>query len=55
MTTMNPTPSKSRQIPGIDLPVSPVALGCMSIVASETYGGIGPDQAINTVQTALKV
>lgn len=53
MATMNPTQTKSRHIPGIDLPVSPVALGCMSIVASETYGGIGPDQAIHTVQTAI--
>ena len=53
MTTMNPMSSKSRQIPGIDLPVSPVALGCMSIVASETYGGVGEEQAIRTVQTAI--
>lgn len=42
----------SNHIQGIDLPVSAVALGCMSIVASETYGGIGPDQAIQTVNTA---
>jgi aryl-alcohol dehydrogenase-like predicted oxidoreductase len=53
MTTMKPTPSRSGQIPGIDLPVSPVALGCMSIVASETYGGVGDDQAIRTVQAAI--
>jgi len=53
MTVHHPAPSTNRQIAGIDLPVSPVALGCMSIVASETYGGIGADQAITTVNTAL--
>ncbi len=53
MTTMNPMSSGSRQIPGIDLPVSRVALGCMSIVASETYGGVGEEQAIQTVRSAI--
>lgn len=53
MTTLNQASSKQRHIKGIDLPVSKVALGCMSIVASETYGGIGEDQAIDTVQAAL--
>lgn len=53
MTTLNPASSKEQRIPGIDLPVPKVAFGCMSIVASETYGGIGPDQAIDTVQSAL--
>ncbi len=53
MTTLNPASSQQQRIPGIDLPVSRVALGCMSIVASETYGGIGADQAIDTVRAAL--
>ena len=53
MTTTESTHSKPRQIQGIDLPVSSVALGCMSIVASETYGGISAQQAIDTVNTAL--
>ena len=53
MTTMNPMSSGSRHIPGIDLPVSRVALGCMSIVASETYGGVGEEQAIQTVRSAI--
>lgn len=53
MTTMNHASAKQHRIPGIDLPVSRVALGCMSIVASETYGGIGPDQAIDTVRAAI--
>ncbi|GAB4189897.1 MAG: aldo/keto reductase [Phycisphaeraceae bacterium] len=54
MTTVRPTPAETKQhIPGIDLPVSRIALGCMSIVASETYGGVGPEQAIDTVRTAI--
>lgn len=54
MTTFQPAPTRTRQIAGIDLTVSPVALGCMSIVASETYGGISADQAIATVHTAIE-
>jgi aryl-alcohol dehydrogenase-like predicted oxidoreductase len=54
MTMFRPATSQARQIAGIDLPVSPVALGCMSIVASETYGGISADQAIATVNTAFE-
>jgi len=54
MMTSQPTASGAQQIPGIEHTISPVALGCMSIVANETYGGISTDQAIATVHTALE-
>lgn len=54
MTVSQPVSSQMSRIEGIDLPVSAVALGCMSIVASETYGGIGAEEAIATVNTAFE-
>lgn len=53
MKMSEPVHTRTNRIDGIDLPVSPVALGCMSIVASETYGGIGAAEAIATVNSAV--
>lgn len=53
MTVSNPDADTSTHLAGVVPPVSPIALGCMSIVASETYGGISAEQAIETVHTAL--
>ncbi|MEO1128072.1 MAG: aldo/keto reductase [Planctomycetota bacterium] len=38
---------------GIDLPVSRLAFGCMSTVASQTYPGLAEQQAVDTIRAAF--
>lgn len=44
---------QNRPVGPSSLPASPIALGCMSLVEGETYGGIDRPQAIATVHAAL--
>jgi aryl-alcohol dehydrogenase-like predicted oxidoreductase len=47
------TAMQYRTLPGTDIEVSAIALGCMSLVPNETYAGIDESQAHATVHTAI--